>query len=95
MEKAKWVIGILLSITMFSLGFGVSQMTLASEVHVNSNRITTLERSIIDLHQADLDEGHRSDTRIFEAVGLMKELVKQNTELISLIRVQYQIKGQP
>ena len=92
-HRGEFVNKALLGLLCGSLGFGLSQLTVASEVKVHG-------RDIAVLHETVKDERARTDARIFELAALMKAqlglqqaLVDQNKELISLVRVHLGIKG--
>ena len=83
---------ILLALCSASIGFGASQMTLASEVHVSTAKVEANRKELDDVRIALREERASTDARIFELTGLMKEQIRNSTELITLIRVQKQIK---
>lgn len=65
----------LLGLLCGSLGFGLSQLTIASDVRVHSTQILNLRESF-------LEERQRTDARIFEMVAQMKEQIKVNVTII-------------
>lgn len=84
MEKRQGlIINILLTITGLSFGFGASQLTMAKDLHVTVTNVENLR------HEFE-QEKDRTDKRIFSVVTLVEKMTQQNTELITLIRVQNQ-----
>lgn len=68
--------GLLLSLLSASLGYGYSQSTLGIEVRAHSKEIENLKQS-----------DSLTANRVDKLAAHMDELIKQNTELITLIRV--------
>lgn len=92
-EKVRAVIfNLMVLITGGALGFGSSQALLATRVAAAEVEVTNLKKVTGELKQADKDESERTDRRIANLISLQTEQVKQGTELISLIRVQNQMK---
>lgn len=91
----------------FSLGFGGSQMlamqTLRDRVLVQESIVSKLDRDISRVDQAAIDRDVeikkqvsesrlQTDERIKNVVVLMEGIMKQNTEVIGLFRLQQQVK---
>jgi len=84
--------GIVIAACSGSMGFGFSQATLGKDVALN--------RAAIVQYRTDfMDEKNRTDERIFRLTGMMDKQAEQNTEiirlareLISLIKLQNQLK---
>lgn len=79
----------LLGLLCGSLGFGLSQLTVASEVKVHSNEISNILAMM-------KEERARTDARIFELVALLKEnigfnrtLIDQNREFLADLRAKH------
>jgi len=65
----------LLGLLCGSLGFGLSQLTIVSDVRVHQVEILNLQKSF-------QEERKRTDDRIFEMVGQMKEQIRVNTQIV-------------
>jgi len=72
---------IVVGLMMFSLGFGASQLTIAGDVSRHDVEIKNLRMEF-------RDERDRVEKQISELVGLMKETVQQNRELIAALRAE-------
>jgi len=75
--------GLLIASCSGSLGYGYSQSSLGIVVKGT-------EKDIVALHETDAFTNRRVD----KLADALAELIKQNTELITLLRVQQQI-GKP
>ncbi len=78
------LVALLIAALSSSIGFGVSQMTVIKDVTRNSADIAYLQKG-------DAEEHQRTDNRINEIVGQMKEQLKLNSEIIDLVKVQNQL----
>lgn len=91
----------------FSLGFGGSQMlvvqTLRDRVLVQENTVSKLDKDISRVDQAAIDRDVETRKQLAEArmqteermrnvIILMEGIMKQNTEVIGLFRLQQQVK---
>lgn len=83
MLKPDAVIKLLMLLIGLLAGFGTSEMAIVKEVHKASADIDNLRRELTE-------EKTRTDVRINSVVSSINTLVSQNTELITLIRVQQQ-----
>jgi len=71
----------------FLAGVGAVQMTMGSEVRENTTRISRIEK--------DMDsERSRTDARIFEVVGVVKEVISSNRELLHVMKMQSELLRQ-
>ena len=71
----------------FLAGVGAVQMTMGSEVRENTTRISRIEK--------DMDsERSRTDARIFEVVGVVKEVISSNRELLHVMKLQSELLRQ-
>ena len=93
-------IGCLISLCSGSVGFGISQASIVKQVTENTGEIHHLQKADDAIRAELLQERIRTDTRIFESVNLMKEILKasaeqakQTTELIQLLKLQNQIRN--
>lgn len=96
-----------------TLGFGVSQLTIVAEVKSSSVTLNHTIQSNREVHErlmAELEaERKRTDARIFEVVGQVREqmsvnrsivdqnreLISQNKEMIALLRTTLSLKDFP
>jgi len=65
----------------FLAGVGAFQMAVAADVRAHTVKIERLEKDYES-------ERNRTDTRIFEVVGLVKEIINDNRELKAIMRAQ-------
>lgn len=65
----------LLGLLCGSLGFGVSQLTIVGDVRAHSVELTQIRNSLSE-------ERRRTDDRIFELVGQMKDHLKLGTAIL-------------
>ncbi len=79
------------------VGFGTSEMLavdkLKETVHAHGMRLDSMKETIIEVRSEMVNADLMINTRIGRVADMMEQLVKQNTELITLIRVQNQIGG--
>ena len=91
---SKLTVGGLIAVVSASLGFGLSQASLAREVTRNTSDIHALAEAI----KAESGMREAADQMIGKSLdritASMDVQTKQNTELISLIKVQNQILNQ-
>lgn len=87
----KIIIGCLISLCSFSLGFGYSQMRVANMVTSHQTEISHLKDTNVQIRKEISDERTRTDQRIGQVASLMSEVIRQNQEFITLLRVQNQI----
>ncbi len=66
----------LLGLLCGSLGFGVSQLTIAAEVRVHTTEIANVKHAFAE-------ERTRTDARIFELVNQIKEQLRLNAQIVS------------
>lgn len=73
------IIAALVGIATFFIGFGVSQMMFAIRMsrHIEANKteITNIKKDLSE-------EKKRTDSRIFEVIDLVKELIKHQDTII-------------
>lgn len=79
-----------------SLGFGASQFMMRDQVMHNTQHLETVDKELAAEHQ-DRVERDAALTAQFEKrfeyiAGVMEPLLKQTTEMITLIKVQQQVK---
>jgi len=78
------VIGLIIGI----LGtLGVSYATIIGDVREHNTKITQIQREV------ELERS-RTDQRIFEVAGLVKEVISSNRELMQVMRVQAELLRQ-
>ena len=70
------VITVIVGLMMFSLGFGSSQLAVSKDVTRNNARLESLEKTTIELKEADREL--KSDLR--ELMANMQELIKKLPE---------------
>jgi hypothetical protein len=87
----KVVTGVLIAACSFSLGFGASQMAIASTVTEHTSEIRGLRDTDALIRKELAEERQRTDQRVAQIATLMGEMVRQNQEFINLLKVQNQI----
>ena len=79
-----------------SLGFGASQFMMRDQVLHNTQHLETVDKELAAEHQERIErdaELTAQGEKRFEYFGTMMEsLIKQNTEMLALIKVQQQVK---
>jgi hypothetical protein len=84
--------GLIIAMCSSMMGYGYSQSTLALIVKAHDRDIIALAKT----HDLDVSALRQNDDncmhRIDKIAELLNELVKQNTELITLIRIQNNIQ---
>lgn len=85
-------LAVLIAACSGAVGYGFSQREIGIQVAVNTRVIQSLQDADNAIRKDFDAERQRTDTRIVELVGLVKEVIKMDTELITLIRVQNQMK---
>jgi len=63
---------------------GVSYATIIGDVREHQTRIAQIQRDV------EMERG-RTDQRIFEVAGLVKEVITSNRELLQVMRIQAEL----
>jgi len=71
------IIKVLLALCMFSIGWGVSQLTVAADVATLNTTVVVNTRSI-----------EANGQQIEKLVNLMEELIEQNRELLAYLQAE-------
>jgi len=77
--------GLLIAVCSGSIGYGYSQSTLGIVVHGHEKDIQSLRQNDSNTQTIIEATNHRID----RVADLMGDLVKQNTELVMLLKIQY------
>lgn len=91
-KSTLWLIGILISLTSGSLGFGLSQKTAIQPLEI---QISSQSAEVRNLKDAFSEEKNRTDARIAKMITLIessnelqRESIQQNSRLIDTITFQ-------
>jgi Tfp pilus assembly protein PilO len=89
------LIGVLIALFSASVGFSTAIVGVVSKVNQSASDIRNIkDTSKEDRNRGDQnlrEERDRADKRMFELVGLMKEQIKLNVEIIELVKIQNQL----
>lgn len=92
--NAEWrpiVQGVVTTLFGAAIGFGVSQATLATTVAVVAHEEAVLKQADADL-RGDLNNMRAAETaHMTEAIGLVKEVIKANSEFVAIVKVQNEL----
>lgn len=89
----KIAVPVLLSLLSLSVGFGASQLAIVGEVKGHSVEIAQIKEQARQIQDQSKLDREITDARINKVADLLNEMIRQNQELISLIRAQNQITG--